>query len=86
MPNRLKEDTEAINKNDPATRGFWDAVITNPGLHALWWHRVAHFFLYASNAVIREGHFSICKIFYKCGDSPWRGDRATFFLLIMVQG
>lgn len=44
MPNRLKEDTEAINKNDPATRGFWDAVITNPGLHALWWHRVAHYF------------------------------------------
>lgn len=44
MPNRLKEDTEAINKNDPATRGFWDAFITNPGLHALWWHRVAHFF------------------------------------------
>lgn len=45
MPTRLKEDIATIIKNDPATKSFFDAFLTNPGLHALWWHRVANFFL-----------------------------------------
>ncbi|CCQ19543.1 Serine acetyltransferase [Listeria monocytogenes] len=44
MPTRLKEDIATIIKNDPATKSFFDAFLTNPGLHALWWHRVANFF------------------------------------------
>lgn len=45
MPTRLKEDIATIIKNDPATKSFFDAFLTNPGLHALWWHRVANFFI-----------------------------------------
>ncbi|EAF3457220.1 serine O-acetyltransferase [Listeria monocytogenes] len=44
MPTRLKEDIATIIKNDPATKSFFNAFLTNPGLHALWWHRMANFF------------------------------------------
>lgn len=52
MPTRLKEDIATIIKNDPATKSFFDAFLTNPGLHALWWHRVANFFLSSQNGFV----------------------------------
>ncbi|WP_099223715.1 serine O-acetyltransferase EpsC [Listeria costaricensis] len=51
MAGRLREDITTVIKNDAATRGFWDAFFTNPGLHALWAHRIAHFF-YKNNMIV----------------------------------
>jgi len=37
------EDVKAIFERDPAARSIWE-VLLYPGLHAIFWHRIAHFF------------------------------------------
>ncbi len=39
---RAKEDLEAAMLNDPAARSPLEVVLTYPGVHALWMHRIAH--------------------------------------------
>ncbi len=40
----MREDIRAAMDRDPAARSAWEVFFLYPGLHALWWHRVAHFF------------------------------------------
>jgi serine O-acetyltransferase len=40
---RFKEDIQCVFNNDPAARSWVEVLLTYPGLHALWCHRVAHF-------------------------------------------
>jgi serine O-acetyltransferase len=40
----MKEDIRAAMDRDPAARSAFEVLALYPGLHALWWHRVAHFF------------------------------------------
>lgn len=40
--NILKEDIAAVQDRDPAARSWPEIVLFYPGLHAIWWHRVAH--------------------------------------------
>lgn len=45
MPNwleRAREDVVATIADDPAARGPVYVALTYPGLHAIWWHRLAH--------------------------------------------
>lgn len=42
MFNRLREDIQAFLDNDPAARGRLEILLTYPGLHALWFHRLGH--------------------------------------------
>ncbi|TVY06595.1 serine O-acetyltransferase [Paenibacillus cremeus] len=44
MFDRMREDIATIFENDPAARGWFEVVFTYSGLHALWAHRVAHWF------------------------------------------
>ncbi|KMT60867.1 serine O-acetyltransferase [Listeria newyorkensis] len=44
MASRMKEDMKSVLENDPAARGYVDAFLNYPGLHAIWWHRFANFF------------------------------------------
>ena len=37
----LRSDWQAVFRNDPAARN-WLEVLTYPGLHAIFWHRIAH--------------------------------------------
>ena len=39
---RMKEDISAIRDRDPALRNTWEALTAYPGLHAIWFHRMAH--------------------------------------------
>lgn len=39
---RLKEDILAAMKKDPAAKSALEVVLTYPGLHAIWAHRIAH--------------------------------------------
>ena len=41
---RLRQDINAAKKNDPAARSKFEIWLTYSGVHALSWHRVAHFF------------------------------------------
>jgi serine O-acetyltransferase len=40
----MREDIRAAMDRDPAARSIAEVLLLYPGLHALWWHRVAHFF------------------------------------------
>ena len=40
----LREDIKAAKRNDPAARNSLEILLTYAGVHALSWHRVAHFF------------------------------------------
>lgn len=39
---QMRADIEVIFENDPAARSLFEVVFTYSGLHALWWHRIAH--------------------------------------------
>ncbi|MCH4827813.1 MAG: serine O-acetyltransferase [Planococcus sp. (in: firmicutes)] len=40
----LKDDVDVIFEQDPAARNYWEVILTYSGLHAIWSHRLAHFF------------------------------------------
>lgn len=42
MFERMREDIGAIRARDPALRNTWEAITAYPGLHAIWFHRLAH--------------------------------------------
>jgi serine O-acetyltransferase len=44
MFDRLRGDIECILERDPAARTRWEVLTCYPGLHAIWWHRLAHWF------------------------------------------
>ena len=39
----LREDIQTVFAKDPAARSTLEVIFCYPGLHALWFHRVAHF-------------------------------------------
>lgn len=44
MFKRLKEDIDVIFEQDPAARSHLEVILTYSGLHAIWYHRIAHAF------------------------------------------
>ena len=44
MFERLKEDIETVFERDPAARSVIEVILCYPGLHAIWLHRIAHWF------------------------------------------
>lgn len=40
----LKEDIDVIFEQDPAARSYLEVILTYSGLHAIWYHRIAHAF------------------------------------------
>ncbi len=44
MLNRLRGDIDCILERDPAARTKWEVLTCYPGLHAIWWHRLARWF------------------------------------------
>lgn len=44
MFNRIKEDIQSVFAKDPAAKSTLEVIFCYPGLHALWLHRIAHWF------------------------------------------
>ncbi|MDR4318815.1 serine O-acetyltransferase [Niallia circulans] len=44
MFRRMKEDVAVVFEQDPAARSSIEVILTYSGLHAIWFHRIAHFF------------------------------------------
>ena len=42
MFSRLKADIKAVFDRDPAARSVLEVIFCYPGLHAIWFHRIAH--------------------------------------------
>ncbi|MBE6487926.1 MAG: serine O-acetyltransferase [Methanosphaera stadtmanae] len=40
----MKEDIHTVFSNDPAAKSTVEVILCYPGLHALWFHRIAHWF------------------------------------------
>lgn len=40
----LRQDIQAVFDNDPAARNWFEVIFTYSGLHAIWAHRIAHWF------------------------------------------
>jgi serine O-acetyltransferase len=40
----IRSDIQAVFDNDPAARNIFEVVLTYSGLHAVWGHRIAHWF------------------------------------------
>jgi len=40
----IKEDIETVFKKDPAAKSVIEIIFCYPGLHAIWLHRIAHWF------------------------------------------
>ncbi len=41
---RFRSDIQCILDRDPAARTRWEVITCYPGLHAIWFHRIAHSF------------------------------------------
>lgn len=39
---QCQNDIRVVFARDPAAKNFWEVISCYPGLHALWWHRVSH--------------------------------------------
>ena len=44
MLKKIREDIRVVFDRDPAARHWFDVVLNSPGLHAVWMHRLAHWF------------------------------------------
>lgn len=44
MFERMKEDIDNVFSNDPAAKSVIEVILCYPGLHAIWLHRLAHWF------------------------------------------
>jgi serine O-acetyltransferase len=44
MLKSFREDLDVIFDQDPAARSYFEVILTYSGLHAIWMHRIAHFF------------------------------------------
>jgi serine O-acetyltransferase len=56
----LREDLEAVFDRDPAAKNVIEVVLTQPGLHAIWLHRIAHALLQGGVPVLPRlvSHFN----------------------------
>jgi len=52
MFERIKEDIQTVFEKDPAAKNVLEVVLCYPGLHAIWMHRVAHWFYTRKRFVI----------------------------------
>jgi len=48
----IKEDIRIVFEKDPAAKNILEVILCYPGLHALWFHRIAHFFYKKKEYVI----------------------------------
>ena len=57
---RLKEDIATVFREDPAARSTLEVILCYPGLHAIWCHRLSHFFWQKKLTTIARliSHFS----------------------------
>ncbi|RMH37947.1 MAG: serine O-acetyltransferase [Gammaproteobacteria bacterium] len=39
---RMREDIDSVFARDPAARNRFEVLTNYPGLHAIWWYRIAH--------------------------------------------
>ena len=77
---KLRSDIACILERDPAARSTWEVLTCYPGLHAIWVHKLAHWFWRRNlrwfgrfTSHIGRGFSDACCIRYPCGLSALNG-------------
>ena len=68
MFKRLCKDIQVIKDRDPAARNIAEILLCYSGLHAIWAHRLSHFF-YTHKWFVTY-HFQYCPFFHGYRNSP----------------
>ncbi len=55
MLKKIKQDIKTVFKKDPAAKSTFEVILTYPGLHSIWMHRIAHW-------LYKKGEFSIARL------------------------
>ena len=81
MCKRIREDIAAVRQRDPAARSGFEILLMYAGVHALFWHRPAHW-LYRHHCFFLARLVSqLTRFFTGITPAPSSG---TMFLLIMA--
>ena len=76
----IRSDIEAVFNNDPAARSVFEVIFTYSGLHALWAHRIAHWFYRKKFKNDRTHHFSDQPFLYRNRDPSRSEDWKHVFI------
>ena len=52
MFDTIKEDIHTVFSNDPAAKSTIEVILCYPGLHAIWFHKIAHWFWMKNHRLI----------------------------------
>ena len=63
MFKQIKEDIRAVFDRDPAARNTLEVVLCYPGLHAIWAHRISHYFYVRDYIVLARMVSHIARFF-----------------------
>ena len=61
MIKRILEDIDTAKAKDPAARNRLEIVLTYPGVHALWGHRISHFLWRINLKLIARIHSNLLR-------------------------
>ena len=75
MWNQMRRDIQVVFDRDPAARSAWEVVLLYPGLHALWLHRLGHWFWTRQAPFSGQGDFAVQPLPHGHRDSPRRHHR-----------
>ena len=83
MFKRMREDVRAVQQRDPAARSALEVALLYPGLHAVWGHRLAHWFWRHHLKFLGRGISQLVRWFTGVEYIPAR-ELALVFSLIMA--
>ena len=83
MCKRIREDIAAVRQRDPAARSGFEILLMYAGVHALFWHRPAHW-LYRHHCFFLARLVSQLTRFLPVSRSTPAPSSGTMFLLIMA--
>lgn len=80
MFKKIKSDIETVFKKDPAAKNLLEVLLCYPGLHAIWIHRIAHWFYKKKEYVMARIISHISKFFTGIEIHPGTKIGSEFFI------
>ena len=80
MFERIKEDIDTVFSNDPAAKSTIEVILCYPGLHALWFHKIAHWFWVRNHKLIGRFISHLNRFFTGIGIHPGAQIGRRFFI------
>lgn len=63
MFRQLRNDIKVVFERDPAANSILEVILCYSGLHAIWWHRISHFFYRKNCRVLARVISTIARLF-----------------------